>query len=58
MAQGPHSHWEQYFTRVRPKYIKNNHPYPEALELICIQDGLVFHETPITYPEEHPLHGH
>lgn len=52
MSQGPHTHWEQYHTRIIPQKYQTgssgNKIIPEKLQLICIDDGVIFHEVDIT----------
>lgn len=53
--EGPHTHWENYHVRVVPQEAvmttKGNHLEPEKLQLICIDDGIIFHEVEIKREE-------
>lgn len=53
MASGEHSHWERYISRIVPEKLATspNRIVPEKLQLICLGDGIVFHEKEITSPE-------
>ena len=55
MSDLEHSHWDRYHTRIIPeKYIISGARkiIPEKLQLICINDGVIFHEVDVTYHEK------
>jgi hypothetical protein len=53
--KGQHTHWENYYTRIIPQGLstviangeRTNQILPEKLQLICILDGVIFHEAVI-----------
>lgn len=46
MAYREHSHWEVYHIRTITKP-NPGEPTKEFLQLICIEDGIIFHEVEI-----------
>lgn len=59
MASGPHNHWNRYHVRIVPPQLVDAYPdsyaTKEKLQLICIDDGEIFHEVdikPLTPKEE------
>jgi len=49
MAHKEHSHWDRYHVRIRGRimYGKEAPMKEEILQCICIDDGVIFHETVI-----------
>jgi hypothetical protein len=51
MKEGLHNHWNKYIHRIK-KVIVGETGLIEILQLICIDDGIIFHEVKIREREE------